>query len=63
MTIGIQGRMTMASSKKGDDIKRRLEMDENMWLKIHSEMGDFARVLRGIISRVEKLERKMSDVK
>lgn len=47
----------MPNDKKS--IKRRLEMDENFMLKVLSEVGDLARVVRGLIARQDKLERRL----
>lgn len=45
------------------DLKNRLEKNENFSLKILSEIGDLVRIMRGLIARVDKLERRIANVK
>lgn len=42
-----------------EDLKSRLEHDENFMLKVVGEIGDMSRLIRGLIARVEKVERKL----
>lgn len=45
------------------DLKIRLEKNENFSLKILSEVGDLVRIMRGLIARVDKLERRINNAK
>lgn len=42
-----------------DDLKARLEKDENFLLKIVGEIGDITRLIRGLMARMDKLEKRL----
>jgi len=55
-----------------EELKRRLEHDENMWLKIQetankqhadslNQLADLFRIVHRLTARLEKLERKLDD--
>lgn len=49
--------------KLNEDLKTRIEKDENFLLKIVGELGDMTRLIRGLIARIDKLERKVNTLK
>lgn len=44
-----------------DDLKARLETDENWFLKITGEVGDISRLVLKLIDRIDKLENKINN--
>lgn len=56
-----------------DELKERLEKDENAWMKIQGQMnnhkadvynqiGDLFRLVRGLTAKLEKQEKKIKDL-
>lgn len=41
-------------------LEQKLKRDENLILKLISEIGDMARYMRGLEARITKLERKLN---
>lgn len=44
---------------KNKDLQTRLEQDENMWLKMQEQLGDFAREILKAHERINKLTERV----
>jgi len=46
---------------KTQELKKRLEHDENAWLKVQAQLGDFAKEILKAHERIDRLERRLQD--
>ncbi len=50
------------TNKKADELRQRIEQDENCWLKVVSETGDIARMIISEREEHKELERKIQQL-